>query len=124
LYIKDSGLTLAITTLLPAALSAAFLGLAVSAWTNSALQATVASAIYLLAQALLSGFLYPVSTAGFGPARLVASAFPLTFAGATVRTSILGAEPSWGDVATPLFAMTVVYAVLAWVALDARLRRL
>ena len=57
LFIKSGLLALFVFGIIPAAAAAALLGVAVSAWTSSSLQATIASAIYLLVQALVGGLL-------------------------------------------------------------------
>lgn len=124
LFIKSGLLAMIVLGVVPAATAAALLGLAVSAWTNSSLQATIASAIYLLVQALVGGLLYPVAAGTSDVISVLAMAFPLTFVSPAIKAWAFGASPEWAQIAVPLIAMCTCYAVLARVALGSLVKRL
>jgi ABC-type multidrug transport system permease subunit len=77
--------------LLPALVSAALLGLAVSAVVKSQSQAIIISAVYFLAMTLLSGFLYPLEEASLA-IRAMSKLFPLTFVHPNLKGWIVGLE--------------------------------
>jgi len=85
-----SGLLQTTLFLLPALLSSALLGLAVSALARSQSQVIIAAALYFLGMTLFSGFLYPIEEAS-GTIQALSSLFSLTFVHPILTAWMLGA---------------------------------
>jgi len=112
IYVKSGILSATLLVVAPAATCAALCGLAVSAWTTSSLQAVMSSAIYLLAQSLFGGFLYPVSP-GTGVVSALSLAFPLTAVHPALKAWAFGGVPDWLHATAPLLALCLIYALAA-----------
>jgi ABC-2 type transport system permease protein len=111
-YVKNGLLSATLLIVAPAAACAALSGLAVSAWTTSSLQAVMSSAVYLLAQSLVGGFLYPVSP-GSGIVSALSLAFPLTAVHPALKAWAFGGAPDWWHASGWLAVLCVAYGLLA-----------
>ena len=103
LYVKP-GLLDMMLVLLPAVLASTLIGLAASASADTAAQATIVSAVYLLMITLFSGFLYPISSQNPWVLSLVSSLSPLTFVHPAMKTWMFGAP---APVFAPLVGLVV-----------------
>ena len=110
---------------LPAVLATTLLGLAVSILARTQAQAGMASALYLLAIPLLTGFLLPLDASSV-LIRGLSLLFPLTAVVPVFKSWAVGADPggAYGPALGLLLAQCVVYGVVAFGALRYAIRRI
>jgi ABC-type multidrug transport system permease subunit len=102
-------------------LSSTLLGLLVSALARSQVQTVMASAIYFFCLLLLGGFLYPAE-ASSSAIQVITRFVGLTFLVDPANAWFFGAEPFRALPLVPLAIQCVVYAALAAIAWQHKLR--